>query len=40
MKKIIPEAHKVKLKELGFIAEKLGGLGVTDAGQMRLARGK
>jgi hypothetical protein len=40
MKRTIPADHKAKLLKLGFIAEKLGGLVPTDAGKMRIGRGK
>lgn len=40
MQRIIPDDHRTKLIQLGFIDQKLGGLAVTDAGTMRLARGK
>ena len=40
MQPIIPDAHKKRLLQAGFIKEALGGLMVTDAGQMRIAVGK
>ena len=40
LKRVIPEGHRTKLIELGFIEQKLGGLLPTEIGQMRWARGK
>jgi hypothetical protein len=36
----IPKAHEAHLIEIGYIAPKLGGLQITDAGKMRLAKGR
>ncbi len=40
MQLVIPDEHKKRLLELGFIKEELGGLVLTDTGRMRLAAGK
>jgi hypothetical protein len=40
MQRIIPDEHQEKLIALGYIAQRLGGLGLTDAGRMRLAAGR
>jgi hypothetical protein len=40
MKRVMPPEHREKLMDLGFIAQKLGGLVPTEAGHMRIARGK
>jgi hypothetical protein len=34
----IPKEHEAHLSELGYIAPKLDGLQITDAGKMRLAK--
>ena len=36
----IPVAHKARLLQVGYIKEGLGGLILTDAGQMRIAIGR
>jgi len=37
MQPVIPAAHKTRLLHLGYIKQALGGLMLTDAGEMRLA---
>jgi hypothetical protein len=39
MKPVIPNEHRARLLELRYLKEGLGGLMLTDAGQMRLAAG-
>jgi hypothetical protein len=39
-KRPVPKDLRDHLLELGYIREVLGGLALTDAGQMRLALGK
>jgi len=36
----LPEMHKNRLLELGLIRDALGGLTLTDAGELRLAKGR
>jgi len=36
----IPEEDEKYLIEVGYAKQKLGGLGLTDAGRMRIARGR
>jgi hypothetical protein len=40
MKPSIPEAHAARLIELGYVVQKLGGLRLTDAGELRIMRGR
>jgi len=35
----LPEAHQARLLELELVREALGGLMLTEAGELRLARG-
>ena len=37
--RIIPDAHKTRLLQLGFIKEVLGNLRTTDIGSLRAAKG-
>ena len=39
MRRNIPDAHRAKLPQLGFIVERLGGWMLTDLGRLRLAKG-
>lgn len=39
MRRAIPDMHKNRLLELELIREALGGLMLTDAGELRLAKG-
>ncbi|HEX3065426.1 MAG TPA: hypothetical protein VHQ39_08080 [Dongiaceae bacterium] len=36
----VPDEDEEYLIEIGYAKHKLGGLGLTDAGRMRLARGR
>ena len=38
--RIIPTEHRDRLLSLGFIAQRLGALALTNAGRMRLAGGR
>jgi hypothetical protein len=40
MQQIIPNEHREKLIALDYIAERLGGLALTNTGRMRLAAGR
>jgi hypothetical protein len=39
MQRIIPAGHRDRLKLLGYIVERRGGLVLTNAGRMRLEAG-
>jgi hypothetical protein len=40
MQRIIPPEHEASLIEFGLVRRLLGGLGLTNAGKMRIAAGR
>ena len=40
MARAIPAEHKARLLQIGYITERLGGLVLTHAGLLRLAKGR